>query len=577
MNGDLYGGRDSGRSREHYSSRHDRDDRRDRDRDRDSRRGGGGDRHGGDRERRRSRSPHHRSRRDYDDSYSSSRDYRAREREERYSGGGNSNRRDEREWDRDRGPRRRDDRRDNRRGDRDLFDDRRGGGNRGGRDRGDDRGAREDRDEFAAQARGAKADTPPPKKREPTPDLTDVQPITERKRRLTQWDIKPPGYESVTAEQAKLSGMFPLPGAPRQQMDQAKLQAFINQPTNIDKSALKPATARQSKRLFLYNIPASVSDDGLVTWFNLHLNGLNVTKGLDPCITVNISKDRSFAIAEFKTPEDTTVALALDGEQMEEHVTEANGSAAAGGVKGLEIKRPKDYIVPSPDPEEYNTLGEGGMSTVVPDSENKISISNIPHYLTEEQVIELVKSFGDMKAFVLVKDLGADTSRGICFLEYADNSSTQIAVEGLNGMDIGENKLKTNLASIGFKQASGMEMGVNAMSMFAGTQSNDLDEGRVIQLLNMVTAEELIDNEEYEEIYEDIHEECTKYGQILEMKIPRPAGGSRQSNGVGKIYIKYVDGPAAKKALQSLAGRQFAHRTVVATYFDEASFEVSAW
>lgn len=43
-----------------------------------------------------------------------------------------------------------------------------------------------------------------------------------------------------------------------------------------------------------------------------------------------------------------------------------------------------------------------------------------------------------------------------------------------------------------------MEMGVNAMSMFAGTQSNDLDEGRVIQLLNMVTAEELIDNEEYE-------------------------------------------------------------------------------
>lgn len=385
------------------SSRHDRDDRRDRDRDRDSRRGG--DRHGGDRERRRSRSPHHRSRRDYDDSYSSSRDYRAREREERYS----SNRRDDREWDRDRGPRRRDDRRDNRRGDRDLFDDRRGGGRRGG-DREDERGAREDRDEFAAQARGAKATTPPPKKREPTPDLTDVQPITERKRRLTQWDIKPPGYENVTAEQAKLSGMFPLPGAPRQQMDQAKLQAFINQPTNIDKSALKPATARQSKRLFLYNIPTSTTDDGLINWFNLHLNGLNVTKGVDPCITVNISKDRSFAIAEFKTPEDTTVALALDGEAMEEHVAEANGNAT-DGVKGLDVKRPKDYIVPSPDPDEYNTLGEGGMSTVVPDSENKISITNIPPYLTEEQVIELVKSFGDLKAFVLVKDQGADTSR----------------------------------------------------------------------------------------------------------------------------------------------------------------------
>jgi splicing factor U2AF subunit len=48
--------------------------------------------------------------------------------------------------------------------------------------------------------------SPPAKKREPTPDLTDTIPILDRKRRLTQWDIKPPGYENVTAEQAKLSG-----------------------------------------------------------------------------------------------------------------------------------------------------------------------------------------------------------------------------------------------------------------------------------------------------------------------------------------------------------------------------------
>ena len=65
-------------------------------------------------------------------------------------------------------------------------------------------------------------------------------------------------------------------------------------------------------------------------------------------------------------------------------------------------------------------------------------------------------------------------------------------------MDIGDNKLKTNLASIGFKQALGMEMGTQAMSVFAGTQSTDAQEGRVLQLLNMVTAEELIDNDEYE-------------------------------------------------------------------------------
>ena len=88
-------------------------------------------------------------------------------------------------------------------------DDRRGGRDRDHFDRGErrggGRGGRGERDEFAMQAQ-RKSMSPPPKKKEPTPDLTDVIPINLRQRRLTQWDIKPPGYENVTAEQAKLSG-----------------------------------------------------------------------------------------------------------------------------------------------------------------------------------------------------------------------------------------------------------------------------------------------------------------------------------------------------------------------------------
>ncbi len=71
------------------------------------------------------------------------------------------------------------------------------------------------------------------------------------------------------------------------------------------------------------------------------------------------------------------------------------------------------------------------------------------------------------------------------------------------------------------------------------------------------------------EICEDVQEECAKYGTIVTMKIPRPSMGSRQSAGVGKIFIKYEDAAGAKKALQALAGRKFADRTVVTTYFDE--------
>lgn len=121
-------------------------------------------------------------------------------------------------------------------------------------------------------------------------------------------------------------------------------------------------------------------------------------------------------------------------------------------------------------------------------------------------------------------------------------------------MELGESVLKVQHAAIGMKQAAGVEMGVNAMAMMAGTTSSDLETTRVLQLLNMVTPEELMDNDEYEgelryisyhfvtseltlvpEICEDIKEECSKYGKLVDMKVPRPSGGSKQVVGVGKV------------------------------------------
>ena len=86
-----------------------------------------------------------------------------------------------------------------------------------------------------------------------------------------------------------------------------------------------------------------------------------------------------------------------------------NGSTSNGDTKGLSIRRPKDYIVPAvTDEVPYEP---GVISNVVVDTQNKISISSIPLYLTDEQVTELLVSFGELKAFVLVKDNGTEESR----------------------------------------------------------------------------------------------------------------------------------------------------------------------
>lgn len=56
----------------------------------------------------------------------------------------------------------------------------------------------------------------------------------------------------------------------------------------------------------------------------------------------------------------------------------------------------------------------------------------------------------------------------------------------------------------------------------------------VLCLMNMVAPEELLDDEEYEEIVEDVREECGKYGQVKSIEIPRPVDGL-EVPGTGKV------------------------------------------
>jgi splicing factor U2AF subunit len=270
-------------------------------------------------------------------------------------------------------------------------------------------------------------------------------------------------------------------------MDPSKLQAFMSQPSgSVTNAALKPSNSRQARRLIVHNIDPLADEEKIVEFFNLQLNGLNVIDGSDPCLTAQISKDKSFALVEFKTASDATVALAMDGISM-------------GGPTGLAVTRPKDYIVPAPT--EESAIEPGVVSNVVNDTPNKLSVANIPPYFTDEQITELLVTFGDLKAFILVKDRSTEESRGIAFCEYRDPSDTDKAVEGLNGLELGDKNLRVQRASIGHTQSGNLEMGVNAMSMLAGMNSKDADESRVLQLLNMVTPEELLDNEDYEGRY----------------------------------------------------------------------------
>lgn len=84
----------------------------------------------------------------------------------------------------------------------------------------------------------------------------------------------------------------------------------------------------------------------------------------------------------------------------------------------------------------------------------------------------------------------------------------------------------------------------------------------VLVLENLVAAEELADDQEYEEIVEDIKNECSKSGTVMAVKVPRPGQGAD----VGKAFVQFGDPMQAQAAFQALNGRVFGGNTVKATY-----------
>lgn len=58
----------------------------------------------------------------------------------------------------------------------------------------------------------------------------------------------------------------------------------------------------------------------------------------------------------------------------------------------------------------------------------------------------------------------------------------------------------------------------------------------VLCLMNMVTTDELVDDEEYEDILMDIQDECGKYGLVKSIEIPRPIEGV-DVPGLGKVCV----------------------------------------
>ena len=174
---------------------------------------------------------------------------------------------------------------------------------------------------------------------------------------------------------------------------------------------------RQARRIYVGNLPFGFNEQEMIDFFNqqMHLNGLAQAEG-NPILACHINRDKNFAFLECRSIDETTTCMAFDGINFK--------------GQSLKLRRPRDYQ-PLPSNSGLETLGgvvpgtlPNVISTVVAESDDKLFIGCLPNYLNEEQVQELLTSFGQLKSFNLVKDYNTGLSKGYAFAEYQDVAVT---------------------------------------------------------------------------------------------------------------------------------------------------------
>ncbi|XP_024385754.1 splicing factor U2af large subunit B isoform X1 [Physcomitrium patens] len=427
------------------------------------------------------------------------------------------------------------------------------------------------------------------------------------RRKQSGFDMAPPGAAVVSG--AALAGQIPgiaqpMPGVYPGMFPFGGTQ-FGGIP-GMPAQAMTQQATRHARRVYVGGLPPLANEQTIATYFSqvMAAVGGNTAGPGDAVVNVYINQEKKFAFVEMRTVEEASNAMALDGIMFE-------------GVS-VRVRRPSDYnpsmaatLGPSQPSPHLNLAAVGltpGNAAGGADGPDRIFVGGLPYYLTEIQIKELLESFGPLRGFDLVKDRDTGNSKGYGFCVYQDPAVTDVAIAALNGLKMGDKTLSVRRASasgqpkpdqanvlahaqqqIAIQKLALQASGANAVAlggmgfpglpmmggMFSGIGGMSPVETptNVVALTQVVSPDELKDDEEYQDILEDMKEECGKYGNLVKLVIPRPRDGE-DVPGVGKVFVEYSDTAGAAKAKASLHGRRFGGHSVVAVYYPAEKFSI---
>uniref|UniRef100_A0A5B7BQ83 Splicing factor U2af large subunit n=1 Tax=Davidia involucrata TaxID=16924 RepID=A0A5B7BQ83_DAVIN len=397
-----------------------------------------------------------------------------------------------------------------------------------------------------------------------------------KSKRISGFDMAPPA-SAILAGAAAVTGQIPgaspaIPGMFPNMFPLASGQ-FGALPVMPVQAMTQQAT-RHARRVYVGGLPPTANEQSVATFFSHVMSAIggNTAGPGDAVVNVYINHEKKFAFVEMRSVEEASNAMALDGIIFE-----------GAPVK---VRRPSDYnpslaatLGPSqPNPNlNLAAVGLTPGSAGGLEGPDRIFVGGLPYYFTEAQIRELLESFGPLRGFDLVKDRETGNSKGYAFCVYQDLSVTDIACAALNGIKMGDKTLTVRRANQGTTQPKPEQESVllHAQQQIA-LQRFMLQPAalatKVLCLTQVVSVDELREDEDYEDILEDMRLECGKFGTLVNVVIPRPTPNGEPSPGVGKVFLEYADIDSAMKAQTGLNGRKFGGNQVVAVFYSENKF-----
>lgn len=299
-----------------------------------------------------------------------------------------------------------------------------------------------------------------------------------------------------------------------------KRTGFDVPPQEDSQNALAPTVpvnqqaTRHARRVYVGGLPPGSTESGIGKFFAnaMAAVGGNAAGPGDSVVNVYINHEKKFAFVEFRTVEECSNAMALDGIIMEgtqlrirrpndynpaiaaqlgpAHPSPSLNLAAIGlapvqqpGAAPATQQQPQPPPPPPPQPQtgapppppqpeaaaaaaarvaekyapqqqqqqQQQQQAQPRYANQQAQGPDRIFIGGLPYHLDESQVRDLMESFGKLKALDLIRDKETGHSKGYAFCVYEDPEVTDAACTGLNGLQFGQRVLTVRRADQGGK------------------------------------------------------------------------------------------------------------------------------